>query len=504
MDEYCESCVYAPQGLVDDISKQRVLRWEDPRGEHTVRLTYPILDPATVRAIQDRLRSAREEYLVAMTTQRIAGDCARAARLWCDPAFELRRKAEALLPVITGFSSEMVTGTLDSMMLGLTEESLMGMVCGELGCAEALDRFVYREGTAYCSMAMGPGLVTEVFSGNVPGLPVLSIICGLLTKSAVFGKCATGEPLFPALFARTLREIGSPLAHALAILYWEGGNKEIEHAAFSGAGAIIVYGGPEAIAGIRRGIPAETRFVPYGHKISFGVVSAARLTPATLSTVAKAAARDTAVFDQQGCLSPHAVFVQNGAEVPPKAFAEALGVELESLAHELPRGTLSQHEAIDMQNTRARALFSAINGDSVTLFASEGNLQWTVICDESGVFTPSCLNRVVRVIPFNTFEDLLTLVAPLRGFLQTVGCAVSRAESLELGLALGAMGATRFVPLGTMTDVTTDWHHDGRYNILDLVYWVDIVEECEANMSRGGENGDAFSRASAYEGRCTR
>jgi len=60
-----------------------------------------------------------------------------------------------------------------------------------------------------------------------------------------------------------------------------------------------------------------------GPKVSVAYVSSASLTRSGLGGLAARAAFDVALYDQQGCLSPHAIYVQRGGEVGPAAFAAA-------------------------------------------------------------------------------------------------------------------------------------------------------------------------------------
>ncbi|GAA3326229.1 hypothetical protein GCM10020331_061280 [Ectobacillus funiculus] len=52
-------------------------------------------------------------------------------------------------------------------------------------------------------------------------------------------------------------------------------------------------------------------------------------------------------------------------------------------------------------------------------------------------FAPSCLNRVIKVISFESIDDILPLLAPYRSFLQTVGVAASPKELFQWAELLG-------------------------------------------------------------------
>ena len=112
------------------------------------------------------------------------------------------------------------------------------------------------------------------------------------------------------------------------------------------------------------------------------------------------------------------------------------------------------------------SLFSNLNKEVLGNSANE----WTVVYEEEDVdFTPSPLNRAIRVIAFEKIEDILPSIKPYRSFLQTVGMAASPKELFQWAENLGGIGVTRITALGSMTSPEAGWHHDGRFNLLDLI-----------------------------------
>ena len=95
---------------------------------------------------------------------------------------------------------------------------------------------------------------------------------------------------------------------------------------------------------------------------------------------------------------------------------------------------------------------------------------------QAKVHAATCLNRTVLVKPLPDAADVVPLLAPVRAYLQTAALALDPARRDALADALGAAGVTRICPVGKMPDPDPAWHHDGRFNLLDLVRWVDIEE----------------------------
>ena len=84
----------------------------------------------------------------------------------------------------------------------------------------------------------------------------------------------------------------------------------------------------------------------------------------------------------------------------------------------------------------------------------------------------------------DALADVPAIVAPFRALLQTVGIAAPPKELYALAAALGEVGVTRVAALGDMTAPEAGWHHDGRFNLLDLVEITEIDGRAEAASDR--------------------
>jgi hypothetical protein len=73
------------------------------------------------------------------------------------------------------------------------------------------------------------------------------------------------------------------------------------------------------------------------------------------------------------------------------------------------------------------------------------------------------------VVAVDALTDVPNQVAPYRAVLQTVGIAAPPDALFRLAGLLGEAGVTRIAALGDMTTPEAGWHHDGRFNLSDLV-----------------------------------
>ena len=114
-------------------------------------------------------------------------------------------------------------------------------------------------------------------------------------------------------------------------MWWKGGDEEREKSVFEQSNLVIGYGGNQSLQSLQSRIPITTRFLPFGHKVSFGIVSNAALDSQKAWRTAHQAALDVVRYDQQGCYSPHLFYVQKGGKVTPREFARYMATELDNL-----------------------------------------------------------------------------------------------------------------------------------------------------------------------------
>ncbi|MBX5493093.1 MAG: acyl-CoA reductase [Chloroflexi bacterium] len=443
-------------------------------------LRVPVLAPAQLAAVVEHIAAARDAYLARVPVSQVVATIDRAINRWLDPWSPWRRLAERALPAITGYCAPMVRKGLPGYLATFRAENLWRLLTSELGDPAYLDAFRPRPAFGGYSRAYGPRLAMHVFAGNVPGLPAQSLVCALLAKAACLGKAASEEPLFAPLFAASLAAVDPRLGECLAVCWWPGGDEALEAVAFERADAVIAYGGEAAMASIRARVPPTKRFIAYSHKLSFGVIGREALSADTVAETAARAAYDVAKYDQQGCLSPHLFYVERGGTVAPRAFAAALAQALAEAERLMPRGRLRLDETAAIRDLRAAVEFRALDDPRVALHASPGSTAWTVVYEEDPAFAASCLNRTVRVKPVDDVATIPALLAPVQRYLQTAGVALPPPRLLVLAEQLGALGLDRVCPLGQMPDPSPGWHHDGRFNVLDLLRWTDLEAPASA------------------------
>ena len=416
----------------------------------------------------DQILSARERQFVHRPLRETLASIDVVIARFLDPYSEERREAESKLPAETGLSPAMVRYTLPLIFQEYRAESLQKLLQDELGDVKAIDTFVSINMNR--RRAYGPALTTHILAGNLPGAGLDSVIFSLLVKSAALVKAASAAPALPMLFAQTLAKIDPELGACLAVVTWSGGNSQLEEIAFSRAEVVIASGSDKSLAAICSQV--RGKFIDYGHKISFSVITKEALDDA--QTLARKAAYDVALFDQQGCLSPQLIYVEEGGAISPQAFASLLAEALAEWERVLPRGTVPQEASAAIHRTRDEAEWQALAGKDVTLYASLNGTAWTVVLDPDPTFVPSPLYRTIRIKPFSSSTQLHEVLTPWRPYLEAAGLATYATRNTQLVEVLAQAGVSRICPIGTMQTPPLSWRHGGRPRIADLVRWVEI------------------------------
>jgi hypothetical protein len=268
-----------------------------------LQVDVPQLSSAQMTALAQRVQHASRTHLKTMSVSDIVRVLDKATARLLDSRDVYRQQLERLLPQATGFDAEMVRLNLNAYLQTFRGLQLQRFVAEDFANPKVLDEFQPRTQGGW-TRALGPELLVHVWAGNVPALPMWSFVSGLLVKAGSMGKVSSAEPVFATLFARLLAEVEPRWADCFAVVWWPSGDAH-QRTAFELADVVLAYGGNAALQAMQTHVPVTTRFLPHGHKLSFGMVSAAALSVHKGPGVARQAARDVARYDQQGCYSPH-------------------------------------------------------------------------------------------------------------------------------------------------------------------------------------------------------
>jgi hypothetical protein len=403
----------------------------------------------------------RQQTLREMPFDDLLGLCDAAARSWTQPGHPL---ADFIRSHRLGF-----------LPLWLRRANLNTLAQRSLrGRPEALDRFVpLGANDAMMVRAQPRGLAVHWVAGNVPVLGLLSVVQSMLCKNANVLKVSRSRPgILPYLLA-ALSEVvytnaagetisGRVLTDTMLVVYADredhGAARELSRL----ADVRVAWGGREAVEAIIN-LPRRygTEDIVFGPKLSFAVVAAERLADRDAARrTAAAIAADACAFDQQGCNSPHTVFVERGGQIEPPEFARLLGEAMEA---ECRRGPLADVDPAAAMNALAIRTEYAMRGEA----HHSREIEWTVVYsnEDQGLAEPCYL----RTLFVRSVGDIFEVAAFCSSQTQTAGLAVDERRH-ALADVLTARGVERCPAVGAMRIYDAPW--DGLYAMDRLVRWV--------------------------------
>lgn len=422
------------------------------------------------------LKENRERYLANRTTHSLVDAFCELGKSWMNPDFPFRAELMEESEEKTGFSKPVLTSGLDAFFSCFTQEQISAWIEQDLGHIERLDRMTASSAEQFTqrrSMVHGPELIGHITAGNLPVSAIMSILQGLLVRSAQFVKCASGASHAVRLFAHSLYEIEPKLGACLEIAEWPGGDETLENVLFNEADVVTASGNDETMESIQKRIPLKTRFIKYGHRVSFGFITNRALNGMGGSQVIRDAVLDVIAWNQLGCLSPHLFYVERGNGGAGELFAEKLAGELAVHEKSHPRGAISTGAAASINARRKMYEIRAACSNDTRFWYSHNSTAWSVVYEADIRFQVSCLNRFVYVKQVENLEEAFNAADPFRDKISTLGIAATEDEMLKLSVQAARWGVSRVCPLGRMQHPKLPWRHDGRPGLADLIRWTD-------------------------------
>ncbi len=432
-----------------------------------------------IRDITVKAKAMKQE-MAKLKVDHIVEIFDKVANAWLDENYKYRKIALEFLPPKIGFSREMIDEGIKTMCSLLSKEGMYVRLNADLGNKDYLNDWTYNKYFKGYIKAEPLGLVTHVSAGNVFVGGVDSLIQGLVSKNVNIMKMSTVDPVFPVLFAKSVRDFDDTgiLHKAMALVNWKGGTDSIENVIKQECDAIVAYGGADTIRSYRRNLGLHCKLIEYGPKYSFIMVDKEELQKTGIKEAARAIARDAIMWEQSACSSPHTVYVE-GVDLAKQMMTE-IGKAMDQWEEEIPQGTVYEDEAVEITKVHEMAKVQKAFGDS-DLYISKKGLS-TVIYQSTKEFQISCHNRTLFVKPVDSLEEVPKIVSSMGQFIQTVAILSNDTRAKKLATELALLGADRFVEIGKMAVRKHGTPHDGSKGLDELVRWVSLGRKnLEAN-----------------------
>lgn len=310
------------------------------------------------------------------------------------------------------------------------------------------------------------GTLLHVTAGNMPGLPVYSVIEGLLCGNVNLLKLPHGDKGLSLAALSLLCQQEPALADFIYAFDLPSSDTVTLKRLCALADGVVTWGGDGAITALRAMAPAGCKLIEWGHRLGFAYISGYENEEKELFALA----RHIIATNQRLCSSCQVIFLDTSDRGSGEAFCRTFLPYLERSAAQLhsppelgAQATLSGHTALLCRVVEGKAegevLFPG-KGCSV-VFRSDSELELSPM--EGNVF--------VKLLPQS---QLLPTLRRQKGRLQTAGlvCEPEKREVLT-GLLLRA-GVTRITRAGSLSDSFPGEAHDGEYPLQRYTRIVDV------------------------------
>ena len=304
------------------------------------------------------------------------------------------------------------------------------------------------------------GLLVHVTPSNVFAVAAMALVEGMLSGNLNLVKTSGSDTLFAQHFACVLGDCDPTgrVKDLMIVARISSRRDDLLKAIFQEADGVSAWGNEESINAVKAMVPSGTRFIDWGHKLSFAYLSAEKLgDDASLEAVA----REVCLIEQQACSSPQVLYVETDDFELLRSVARRLADQLARISPEFPLASPSAQEQAEITTATQLVKLESCLGGAELITPADGS--WRVFVEDKSGLRASPLYRSIWVKPLRRSEIVATL-RPLRKYLQTVGLACDLASLAPLSDAFVRAGALRITQLGHMVGNNyVGEPHDGVY-----------------------------------------
>ncbi len=362
-------------------------------------------------------------------------------------------------PLLTQFLPAGVT--LEELLPLLRRETLEAKLSAELGPAP----FESRRFSQTAAHLFPLGTLFHIAPGNMPGLPVYTVLEGLLTGNVNLIKLPRSDKGLSLAAFQLLTEQEPRLAPYIYAFDLPSGQTEDIKALATQADGLVVWGGDAAVLAARSIAPSGCKLIEWGHRLSFAYLSGYEEKEKELSALAG----HIIETGQRLCSSCQVIFLDMESREEGESFCREFLPYLEAAAAKRPspgagaQATLSGYTALLERIVENRA-------EGETLFRGKG---CSVLFqpDRELELSPMEGNVLVKCLPQS---ELLPALRRQKGRLQTAGLICAPEKREELTALLARAGLTRITRAGTLSTSFPGEAHDGEYPLRRYVRMVDV------------------------------
>jgi hypothetical protein len=397
--------------------------------------------------------------MIRTPARSIVGAIDAASARWMDAEFEPRVRAREAACARTGYSRAVVEYAFDRLFGELRGDAIEAIVVDELGCFDVLDGFTAVNGRPNVR-TIPIGRVCIISSRTTIGVAIPAAVFAMCAKCNVLVK--DREDRLVASFFKTLAEELPDLKERISARSWSGAASGAEIATYD---AVVAFGDDATLAEIASQLSVSTRFIGYGSKASAGYVTRESLSHEEAArSIARGAALDLTLYEAEGCLSLHTLFVENGGAISVQRFAALLAEALRESARQFPPAIADATTAARRAAARDLALFR-----SSAAIHSDRGAGYLIVLDPPFEEPPLFLPQTIGVRAVDDSARAADYFARHGITLEGLAVAGERIDLLELA---ATCKAARVAPFGTLQAPPLGAFYGGRPRIAEFVRWL--------------------------------
>ncbi|MBV8785377.1 MAG: long-chain-fatty-acyl-CoA reductase [Mycobacterium sp.] len=317
-------------------------------------------------------------------------------------------------------------------------------------------------------------------AGNGGLVSAVTILRSVITRSDAIIKAPSNDPLTAIAIARTLADVAPdhPITKHLAVGYWKGGDVAVEESLYQPhhIEKIVAWGGLASVKHVTRYIQPGLELIALDPKRSATIIGReAFADDDTLREVARRAATDIGVANQEGCANARVIYVLSGTDAEGLAHANRLGELIYSELVALP-AVVSTPPRYPSRELCDHVEASRMAEDFYRVIGGERREGAIVVSqfDEPVDYSPMLTGRVANIVPVDNIDKV---TAAVNAYTQTIGIYP---ESLKRRLrdTLPLFGAQRLTSLGYACSVAVAMPQDAIEPIRRMCKWI-VDEECD-------------------------
>lgn len=355
-----------------------------------------------------------------------------------------------------GISNELADEYIKEAKLMLSKEYLWHKVKTELGesllnAKKYIPPFALKGVT---EQRVPLGVLFHIAAGNIEGLPVFTVIEGLLAGNINIIKLPSEEGGLSVMILQELIKIEPKLTKYIYVFEFSSKDTVLLKKLADLSNAIVVWGGDNVVKAVRAMAEPSTKIIEWGHKVSFAYVSLKNLNEDKLITLAKSICKSNQVL----CSSCQGIYIDTDNDDDLESFASIFKPILDNESSKT-YNTLS----FSLQSLIGLSIYNEeLNNENHHSKVIKGNYSNLIIYQDSRLTTSMMYRNVwIKKLPKNKIIEILK---PYKNYLQTV-FLITDNQNEYINLLVKA-GLEKIVDNSDMSQNYCGENHDGVYPLL--------------------------------------